>query len=705
MVGLQAPHCSIFRSAGAASLGAPLARADRHSVGHCSYALNLRASAASDRSVSTGISTIGSEAEWAEALARTKQCEAVARSKREVATVKSQQQAEAAEVARQRSDDEKQQRVEARQKRLDAMIVAKETRRRAEAEAARQREATEAVAFSRAVAERKQQEREIRAMAGEEHAMRTEVARRDAHVNEVEIGWQLQFDIEAAASAAEVREKQQMECEDALAQNTRAVDREAMEREQMGAEDSASHAAAEAAASKAWADSVQQAKAAMREERHRLRREMEVMGAEDCASRQLREKEREFERIKVAQAAAVAAAAIAATQRASEEVRRQRTKELECMLYNAQRMEYEDRHSRLREQFDASHLAEKEWRQAVSSQKAANRVLRKAETEEAARMHCEDVAASAMRHEEQKVEAQRREACRVLEEVAVATARAAELEVQQCFAAASEAERVRAREEVMRQVAEHKAMAVEDACGHRKRACVAAEEQRFAEHEAMNREDSLAHAARRNARASQRFMTDVEREFQSKKAAHRREAQDFERRRVQEGVEKQLCAAFVEGRESALKHATEKEIEHANEVDTARCRAEDAQRRAHKVASEQRQALAESRHRNVLLADEDRKFKELYKQNRTFLAAHRRKEEEVDTGTAASQCREDAVEATKVQDNVTPIEEVGLGSVSLPFGCNAAEIVAFAQKLSESSPALGGGAVELDGTATFFTEG
>merc|ERR1719359_281747 len=106
-----------------------------------------------------------------------------------------------------------------------------------------------------------------------------------------------------------------MECEDALAQNTRAALWEADERERMAEADAASRAAAEAASAAAWAEKVQRSKAALLEERQTSRRERDAMTAEDFAAMQLRERDRELARMKEAEAAAVAAAVAAAKQR------------------------------------------------------------------------------------------------------------------------------------------------------------------------------------------------------------------------------------------------------------------------------------------------------------------------------------------------------------------------------------------------------
>merc|ERR1719272_1351296 len=73
--------------------------------------------------------------------------------------------------------------------------------------------------------------------------------------------------------------------------------------------------------------------------------------------------------------------------------------------------------------------------------------------------------------------------------------------------------------------------------------------------------------------------------------------------------------------------------------------ADEARQRADKASVEQRQTLMEARRRNELIANENQKFEELYRQNRTVLSAYRSKEESLRAsahGYAASSVPPDA---------------------------------------------------------------
>jgi len=147
--------------------------------------------------------------------------------------------------------------------------------------------------------------------------------------------------------------------------------------------------------------------------------------------------------------------------------------------------------------------------------------------------------------------------------------------------------------------------------------------------------------------------------------------------------------------------------------------ADDGQQHAAEAVAQQQRALAEEHHRKKLLADDARRFEELYRQNRTILTAHRSKEgrqqahiegsptslKTVRPANAANRLVNTMEDDRKSsQDHVKGDKEMYSNSFSWDSGRNAAEIVAFAQKLSALTPATRGGSLELDEKATFFTE-
>jgi len=93
---------------------------------------------------------------------------------------------EAAKAIQQKDEDTQRLQAEARHKRRQALAASKEARRCAEAAAVKEREQAEALSWAAAVARRKVQEREIRAMTLEEQAVREETARRNAYASKLE---------------------------------------------------------------------------------------------------------------------------------------------------------------------------------------------------------------------------------------------------------------------------------------------------------------------------------------------------------------------------------------------------------------------------------------------------------------------------------------------------------------------------------------
>jgi fused signal recognition particle receptor len=256
---------------------------------------------------------------------------------------------------------------------------------------------------------------------------------------------------------------------------------------------------------------------------------------------------------------------------------------------------------------------------------------------------------------------------------AAAASRSAELQRQQELARALEVERVREREIAIRQLeTERQAMCIEDSLIQAHRAHQAAEERRCAEQQAMIKEDMHGHGLRREARARQRFLESCEKEFNVMKMEHRLKVKEIERQHEDTERERRRRAAEAERQEIQMKIAREKAAEQVL-AQQRKAQAIDARRLAEGIAAEHRQAHEEARRQNEMRAEEDRKFEKLYMQNRRLLA----------------ECRGQEAKLTSFPSGVK---------------CDAAEIAAFAQKLSELSPACDIGVLELDETATFFTE-
>merc|ERR1719454_827501 len=118
------------------------------------------------------------------------------------------------------------------------------------------------------------------------------------------------------------------------------------------------------------------------------------------------------------------------------------------------------------------------------------------------------------------------------------------------------------------------------------------------------------------------------------------------------------------------------------------------------AAEEQKAAAAETQRRAQLLAEENRKYEGLWRQNRNCLAEYRSKEESSRAKLQADALQSHSTKHEASQASSSPkvhnacsIKEIDLPPLSLGSGCNAAEIAAFAQKLSVLSPC---GQVDLE---------
>eukprot|EP00445_Apocalathium_hangoei_P011019 CAMPEP_0203887908 /NCGR_PEP_ID=MMETSP0359-20131031/31566_1 /ASSEMBLY_ACC=CAM_ASM_000338 /TAXON_ID=268821 /ORGANISM="Scrippsiella Hangoei, Strain SHTV-5" /LENGTH=148 /DNA_ID=CAMNT_0050809015 /DNA_START=37 /DNA_END=480 /DNA_ORIENTATION=+ len=118
----------------------------------------------------------GEASDWAVAVDRTRRREASVRAKQERARAEARLLAEAQEAERQAAEDVARGREEARRRRIEALVVAKQQGRRLEEERARQRRTADEAMFVDAIAQRREREREIRAMEAEEEAARAELA-------------------------------------------------------------------------------------------------------------------------------------------------------------------------------------------------------------------------------------------------------------------------------------------------------------------------------------------------------------------------------------------------------------------------------------------------------------------------------------------------------------------------------------------------
>lgn len=237
----------------------------------------------------------------------------------------------------------------------------------------------------------------------------------------------------------------------------------------------------------------------------------------------------------------------------------------------------------------------------------------------------------------------------------------------------------------------------------------------------MSREDVLAHAARRETRARERLVRDFDREF-SKKKLEIRKAQKAARSFAEEEEAARLRLKEEEQQREIAHRLAEKEEVDAVSQDQLRaaeaaakdvCQQKENQIAPCKRAAEEQRALVEMRRQKELLAEENRKFESLYRQNRSCLAAYRSKEESLRGDRAADRGAQSQAGTGKNErppaarlpgpaNSKANHIEVDMPTLPPDFGCSAAEIAEFAQKLSALSPLAAG--LDLDETATFFTQ-
>lgn len=672
----------------------------------------------------TGQGLDGRDWQWNEALLQTQERERALRAAEEQEREQQRKKAEAEAEAARLQELERKKQADLRQQRVEALIAQKAEQRRKVLEKAEEQKVVQEQAFSSEVAGRKDREREIRAMAWEEEAMRKEVAFRTATAEMLEhraIAEQMARDLQASEAAR--AQQEQEECAAAEAAS-RQADMQAAERVSMMAAEVASRSVQNAAEEAAWAESVRRSREQLVQDRATAAEEEQAARrvAAECETQKCLEDTARLSAAVVDEAMQSAAADFAKIVAKSEA--RAAAAELQHLMQRLVEerscLEEEERLSRLRETHDAEQAAQEDWHKAVATRKASEQQMRVKEAAESQAMSREDTAARERRLIEQRSEAQRLdrlrrhtdEAChvytmkllhRIINRHEINKQR--KMQVVQEFLQAAEvaqAEMAAKKEAIQRE--EHI---------RRKYLEEAAEAKRLAaDREAMQKADLHSFELRRGEQRNHRHRVQMEREFRVMKAQHLERKYNEDAAAVQRQVE---YAKIM------LKQAAEADHEtNFRSFETqARQQAElaESQRRAAEIASKERkESLAEARRRENILAAEARSFEELYRQNRSLVSEARRHEETQATAESTSySCMQPAAEMaglsasggggmlgsdrtlseTKVAaEEVSPVN-MGAGRLMHTAG----ELLAFAQSIS-TDPSL---SEPLESSGTFFT--
>jgi len=657
-----------------------------------------------------------------DSVERTKRREVAARAEAEWAASAASREAQAEEEARRNNLEVRARRADAKRQRIETLAAAKEAQRIAEAQRVRRCMELGDISFAAAVEQRKVAERELRAMAREEHDTRAEVARRDKIVTGLEAHRTREIEAAAKQCAVEANEARRMCVEDEIASSVRAEAKEAEEGRMMLLEDDASRAAAAMWEAEVWAQKVRRNRDFAREERSISLRETARMEACDAEARSCRREEkaqqaiaeaalrqREMVLAEAAKAEKLRLACLAAAQRAQHELEEEQ-REL-CRAC----MQEEDRQSRRREEHDHDRAATLSWEVAVANRKREEHVLRAAQEEETARMIVEDALAEAGRATLREMERQRARDRADVELAAAAevASRAAGAEARR--RAFLEVEYARLCEELNLESLERQIMAAEDDAGQGRRKAESGEkfrldqEQREAhELQAMSREDQYS---RRLAVMHTSYLKQQELEYQRRKAEHARE------RRRQLAVEVEQAEEVARAREHQA--GSEEELLERDFFASAqeeRVHGQAAEAAATCAALERRKVNEDFRRQEALLAEERRTFEALYKRNRRFVAASRHGElsaefthdprvhdERADEAAPAVRHQEPTLNTTEHSTGAAGRME-GSGSRDM-FAASIASgnLLALAQTLSATAD-MREMFTAIDETATFFTE-
>lgn len=665
--------------------------------------------------------------QWNEALLETQERERALRAAEEQEREQQRKKAEAETEALRRQEQERQKQADLRQQRLEALMAQKAEQRRKALEQAEEHKKQQEQAFSSEVVRRKDREREIRAMAWEEEAMRKDLAHRAATAEMLErwaVAEQMARDLEESEAA---KARQEQEERAAAEEASRQADMEAAERVSMMAAEAASRAAHQAAEDAAWAKKVRQSK-------EQLVRERASAAEKEQAARRAaaeREVQKRWEDISMVSAMVVdeaikKAAVDFARIIAESEARAAAAEAQRLMQQLAQErfcLENEDRHSRLREIHDAELSLESDWRSAVATRKAVEHQLRVKETAESQAMSREDTAAREMRLVEQRSEAQRLDRSRRETEDACHAYTMKLLhrivkrhEINEQRKRKLEAEALQAAEIAQAEATAKQEAALREEGLRQKQLNEAAEARRLAaDREAMYKADLHSSELRREEQRQIRHRLQMERDFRVMKAQHLERKYNLDAAAVQRQVEYA---------EMMLQQAaeTEREVNFKRLEEQARQQAQlaESQRRAAEIDAKQRkEVLAEARRREKILAEEARSFEELYRQNRSLVSAARLNEATQATTESTSEfCMQPAAETaglgrcgggdTLGSDCTLPetkeASPVNMGAGRLMH--TAGELLAFAQSISGSVSSVRGlsGPLEtLESSGTFFT--